>query len=134
MADKSALARLSARSVDERLAPMIRRGEVATCSIVQLEYLFSARSARDYEVTRQQFETGYPKVGIDQKVLDRSVEVQSQLANRGQHRGVAIPDLIIAATAEVAGLIVLHYDADFDLLAEVTGQPTEWVVPRGTID
>jgi predicted nucleic acid-binding protein len=65
--------------------------------------------------------------------IERAVEVQTALARKGQHRGLAIPDLLIAAAAEAAGLTVLHYDADFDRVAEVTGQPTEWVVPKGSV-
>lgn len=55
------------------------------------------------------------------------------LAERSQHRAVTLPDLLIAACAERAGLTVLHYDADFDRIAEVTGQATEWIVPRGSV-
>ena len=62
--------------------------------------------------------------------IERAIEVQSVLARTGQHRGVTIPDLLVAAAAEAAGLQVLHYDADFDRIAAVTGQLTEWVVPR----
>ena len=54
--------------------------------------------------------------------------------NRGQHRGMRVPDLVLAAIADIEGLTILHDDADFDLVAAVTGQPTEWVVPRGSID
>lgn len=63
--------------------------------------------------------------------MKRALDVQRQLARRGQHRR-PLPDLIIAATAELAGLTVLHYDHDFDLISDLTGQPTEWIVPRGT--
>ena len=56
-----------------------------------------------------------------------------EVVERGQHRAVSIPDLLIAATAEIEGLTVLHYDADFDLIADITGQPCEWIVERGTI-
>ena len=55
------------------------------------------------------------------------------LVERGQHRSVGVADLLLAATAEIERLTVLHYDADFDLIAEITGQPTEWIVPRGSI-
>jgi len=58
-------------------------------------------------------------------IEDRAVEVQLLLADRGQHRALSIPGLIVAATAELAGLIVLHFDKDFDLSREVTGQPVE---------
>jgi predicted nucleic acid-binding protein len=60
-------------------------------------------------------------------------EVQAALVERGQHRAVSIPDLLIAATAEIEGLTVLHYHADFDLIAAITGQPCEWIAERGTI-
>ncbi|MGH9126964.1 MAG: PIN domain-containing protein [Acidimicrobiales bacterium] len=63
--------------------------------------------------------------------MSRAIEIQHLLARRGHHR-VPIPDLIIAAAAEAAGLTVLHYDADFEMIAEVTGMAHEWVVPRGT--
>lgn len=70
---------------------------------------------------------------IGQDGLDRASAVQATLAARSQHRGVAIADLIIAAAAEAADLVVLHYDSDFDRISEVTGQQTEWVVPAGTV-
>jgi predicted nucleic acid-binding protein len=70
---------------------------------------------------------------MDQRILDRAVTVQDALAERSQQRGAKIADLLIAAAAEAAGLVVLHYDHDFDLIAEVTGQPTEWIVPPGTV-
>lgn len=73
-------------------------------------------------------------MSIDQDVLDRAAAVQGFLAESSQHRGAAIADLIIAAAAEAAQLTVLHYDAGFELNARVTGQPVEWIVPRGTAD
>ena len=63
----------------------------------------------------------------------RAREVQRWLIERGHHRAVGVPDLLIAATAEIEQLTVLHYDADFDLIAEITGQACEWVVPQGTL-
>lgn len=73
-----------------------------------------------------------PRVPVDDAVFDRAIEVQGWLARRGQHR-LPIPDLVIAAAAEASGLDVLHYDGDFDRIAAVTGQPMEWVVPRGSV-
>ncbi len=70
---------------------------------------------------------------MDQGVLDRAAEVQDALAERSRHRGAKIADLLIAAAAEAAGLVVLHYDRDFELIAEVTGQPVEWAVPAGAV-
>jgi hypothetical protein len=58
-------------------------------------------------------------------VEDRAVEVQLLLADRGQHRAPSIPDLLVAATAEVAELTILALDTDFELIAQITGQPVE---------
>jgi predicted nucleic acid-binding protein len=70
---------------------------------------------------------------MDQQVLNRAVSVQDRLAARSRQRGAKIADLLIAAAAEAAGLVVLHYDHDFDLIADITGQQTEWIVPAGTV-
>ncbi len=83
---------------------------------------------------RADLELRFTRVPVDQRTLDRAVEVQGLLADRGQHRGVNVPDLVVAAAAEQAGLTVLHYDADFDLIATVTEQAVEWVVPPGSVD
>ena len=97
--------------------------------------LFSARvgrrSPRPSCATSICASVTYP---LDQRIFDRAIEIQGLLADKGQHRAASIPDLVIAAAAENTGLTVLHYDADFELIASVTGQPTEWVVPRGSVD
>jgi predicted nucleic acid-binding protein len=77
--------------------------------------------------------SAWPFIAMDQPVLDRAVEVQDVLAARSQQRGAKIADLLIAAAAEIAELVVLHYDRDFDLIADVTGQPSEWIVSAGTV-
>jgi predicted nucleic acid-binding protein len=77
--------------------------------------------------------SAWPFVAMDQSVLDRAVVVQDSLAARSWQRGAKIADLLIAAAAEAAGLVVLHYDHDFDVIARVTGQPVEWIVPAGTV-
>ena len=119
-------------AVGERLTPIIESGEAATCAIIDLEVLYSARSHRDHQRTRRVRELAYERVPLTEEVFRRAVDVQGELAKKGRHR-VPIPDLIIAAAAELNGLVVLHYDADFDRIAEVTGQPVEWVVARGTV-
>ncbi|MDQ6928362.1 MAG: hypothetical protein M3159_06825 [Actinomycetota bacterium] len=70
---------------------------------------------------------------MTQPNLDRAMAVQDALAERSQQRGAKIADLLIAAAAEAAGLVVLHYDHDFDLIAEITGQPTDWILPAGSV-
>jgi predicted nucleic acid-binding protein len=74
-----------------------------------------------------------PKAAVDEECVVRALAIQALLAERSQHRGVSVPDLLVAACAERAGLILLHYDSDFDRIAEFTGQPTRWVVPRGSV-
>jgi predicted nucleic acid-binding protein len=132
LADKSALARLPQQSVDARLTPLLLAGDVATCSIIDLELLYSARTYADFT---QLFadRRALPMVDITQIDFDRALAVMHLLARGGKHRGASIPDLLIAAVAERAGLSVLHYDRDFDLIASVTGQDVEWVVPAGSV-
>lgn len=134
LADKSALARMRHPGVAARVAPLLRSGVLATCSITDLEVLYSARDAREYKEWRADRAGAYELIAIEQPTLDRAVEVQGLLAERGTHRGAPVADLIIAAAAERADVTLLHYDSDFDLIASVTGQPCEWVAERGTID
>lgn len=108
------------------------KGKVATCGVVDLEFLYSATSPKIYSATTVMLR-GMPRVGIDDECVSRALEVQALLAGRSQHRGVSLPDLLIAACAEQTGLTILHYDADYERIAAVTGQPAEWVVPRGSV-
>ena len=132
LVDKSALARMPLEPVRNRLAPIIEAGEAATCAIIDLEVLYSARNHQDHERIRQRRSLAYHSVPITEAILRRAIEIQGELARSGRHR-VPIPDLIIAATAEVSDLVLLHYDQDYDLIAEVTRQPAEWVVERGSV-
>lgn len=132
VADKSALARLARPTVAARLGPLLVGGDVATCSVIELEVLFSAKSHADLVATRS-IRRCLPSVDIEQVDFDRAVDVLEGLAGSGHHRAARIPDLIIAAVAERHRLTVLHYDKDFDLIGRVTGQPVEWVVPAGSV-
>lgn len=133
LADKSALTRRETRpGVREVLEPLLVSGEVATCGIVDLELLYSARDRATYRALVEALR-GMPRVTVEDSAVGRALAVQAMLAERSQHRAVPLPDLLIAACAEWAGLTVLHYDADFERIAELTGQPTQWVVPRGSV-
>ena len=132
LADKSALARMPLAPVRARLSPLIESGEVATCAIVDLEILFSARNHEEHARIRHRRRFAFDSVPLTEAIFKRAIEVQGELSRTGKHR-VPIPDLIIAATAESAGLTVLHYDADFDQIARITGQSVDWIVPRGSI-
>jgi predicted nucleic acid-binding protein len=131
--DKSALARRQTQAkVRETLDPLLLEGEVATCGIVDLEVLYSARGRSNYRTTAESLR-GMPRVALGEEDVQRALAVQGMLAERSQHRAVPLPDLLIAACAERAGLTVLHYDADFERIAKLTGQPVQWVVPRGSV-
>ena len=132
IADTSAISRMRSEAVSERLAPILRSGQVATCSVVELEVLYSAQNAKDLRETRERRKS-LPLVEMDQLDFDRAADVMEELARRGQHRSVGLPDLLVAACAERTGLTLIHYDSDFDAIASVTSQATEWVVPRGSV-
>ncbi|MGD0454682.1 MAG: PIN domain nuclease [Solirubrobacteraceae bacterium] len=134
LVDNSVLTRTAKAPVAARIEPMILSGMLATCSMTDLELLFSARNGEEHRARRDDLALRFVRVPLDQRDFDRAVEVQGLLADKAQHRAASIPDLIVAAAAERAGLTVLHYDADFELIATVTQQPTEWVVPRGSVD
>jgi predicted nucleic acid-binding protein len=124
--DKSALVRI-ATSVDaEAWSNRVERGLVHISNVTRLEVGYSARTG---EAARREFRepplVALPVEYLTPAIEDRALDVQLSLADRGMHRGPSIPELIIAATAELAGLTVLHVDKDFDVIAGVTGQPME---------
>ena len=133
LGDTSALARRGQPAVACRLDPLLEAGLVARCTPTDLEAGYSAPSGADFRRRRAE-RAAWPFVAMDQEVLDRAFEVQGMLAGRGEHRSAPIPDLLIAAAAAAAGLVVLHYDRDYERIAEVTGQPVEWIVPAGSAD
>ena len=101
-------------------------GGVRIATLTCLELGYSARTAADW---RAELDVpplaAMPVQYLTPAIEDRAVEVQILLADRDQHRAPSIPDLMVAATADLAGLIVLHFDKDFDLITEVTGQQVE---------
>lgn len=124
--DTSALARLGASTDAGVWADRIERGLVRIGTVTRLEVGYSARSGPDLRsAARRPPLASMPVEYQSPATEDRAVEVQALLADRGRHRAPSVPDLIVAATAELAGLTLLHVDKDFDLIAEVTGQPTE---------
>jgi predicted nucleic acid-binding protein len=124
--DKSALVRLAASPDAAEWARRIERGLVRITTVTRLEVGYSARSGPDLRAGLQQPPlSSMPVEYLTPAIEDRAVEILTLLADRGQHRAPSVPDLIIAATAELAGLTVLHLDKDFDVIAEITGQPVE---------
>lgn len=131
LADKSALTRMPVPAVGRRLRPLIEDGAVGTCAIIDLEVLYSSRNLADYEAVLRE-RLSLDAAPITPEVMATAIELQHELARRGQHR-VPIPDLIISAAALRSNLVVLHYDADFERLASVGGAAHEWVVPQGSV-
>jgi predicted nucleic acid-binding protein len=124
--DKSAIGRLHLAADAAEWADRIERGLVRVSTVTRLEVGFSARTAVDHRTLLSEPPmASMPVEYLTPKIEDRAVEVQSALAERGQHRAPSIPDLLIAATAELAELTVLHLDKDFELIAQLTAQPVE---------
>jgi predicted nucleic acid-binding protein len=124
--DKSALVRLPESQVAEEWASRIERGLVRITTLTRLEVGYSARSGRDLRAgIRRPPLSSMPLEYLTPGIEDRAIEVQQLLADKGRHRAPAIPDLLIAAAAELAGLTVLHVDKEFEVIANLTGQPVE---------
>ncbi|WP_158299686.1 PIN domain nuclease [Glycomyces paridis] len=133
LVDSSVVARHARPAIAERLAPLAAVGRMLICDITMMDQQVSARTANDSQKL-EYFFSGFEQPPITPEVFGRAKEVQRRLVQRSLHRSVKIPDLILASAAELNGLTVLHYDKDFDRIAEVTGQPVEWVVPPGEAD
>ena len=118
--------------VRERFEQLLTEGRLALCQMVALEYLNNAPNPKTYEAVRGALRA-QRWMDVSTPAMDRAMDVHRQLAARSQHRSFRLPDLIIAATAEMHGATVLHYDEDYDRIAEITGQQTEWVAPRGSL-
>lgn len=130
--DKSALARIAQSSDLKLWSNRVERGLVHISNVTRLEVGYSAQSG---DTARRQFTesplAAMPVEYLTPRIEDRALEIQILLADKGLHRGPSIPDLLIAATAELAGLTVLHFDKDFDAIATVTGLSAVWITaPR----
>ena len=134
LADTSAWHHSGSEWVAARWRSALGNDRVATAAPVRLEVLFSAQSARDYDAIAREL-SAVRQLPCGDDAWARSLDVQRLLAHkRGmRHRSMKMPDLLVAAVAELEGATVWHYDEDFDRIAAVTGQPTEWIVPRGSL-
>lgn len=130
--DNSAFARYRNPEVAAALAPKIARGLVGVSIVTELEAGYSSRSTAGYEAL-QEFMRELAPIAMTPRAEQRARGIQERLVRTSQHRAVALPDILLAALAYEESLTVLHYDADFDLIATITGQQTEWVVPRGSL-
>ncbi|WP_420622579.1 PIN domain-containing protein [Candidatus Poriferisodalis sp.] len=130
--DTSVLTRLSSDAIRAVAEPLVAAGRAARAGISDLEIGFSARDVDEWEKLANSLDELH-LIETSADHVRRARQTQRLLAERGL-KGRSIPDLLIAAAAEVEQLTVLHYDKDYDFIAEVTGQQCEWVVPRGSID
>jgi len=133
LADTSALARLRHQPVAAVLGPLIEAGLVATCGVIEFELGWASRTTTEFDQLRTDRDAGYEWLATHDEDWRRALDVQAALWRSGQVRAVGFPDLLVAAVAERERVTVLHYDVDYDLITHMTGQPTQWIVPRGTV-
>jgi predicted nucleic acid-binding protein len=119
-------------AITRRFDTLLAEGRLAACHMTALEWLNNAPDPKTYDRMRRAL-NAHRWVDVTAAAMDRAVAVHHELSKQSQHRNFRLPDLVIAATAEEHGATVLHYDADYDRIAAVTGQSVEWVVPRGTL-
>jgi hypothetical protein len=133
LAGTSALARMRHPAVAAVLVPLIEAGLVGTCGVIEFELGWATRSGEKFDQVRADREAGYEWLATHDEDWRRALEVQGRLWRGGRMRAVGLPDLLVAAVAERERVTVLHYDGDYDFISEVTSQPAQWVVPRGTV-
>jgi predicted nucleic acid-binding protein len=131
--DTSAAARMRLAVVADRLEPLITGGLVATCATLDAEALYSARGPEEYEQVRADRRAGYEYLPTDEVHWQRAFDAQRALARSGRHRAVGIADLLTAVLAVQHRMTIVHYDADFEIAAEVLAFEHRWVVPRGSV-
>jgi predicted nucleic acid-binding protein len=119
-------------TVRDRFLALLTQGRLAACQMTALEYLNNAADPGGYEVLWQALQA-QRWIEVTTESMNRALGVHRELAARSQHHHFRLPDLIIAATAELNGATILHYDADFDRIAAITGQAMEWVAPKGSL-
>lgn len=113
---------------------MVLDGALAVCDVVRFELLYSVRNGKEFAATDARL-GDLPDFEIGKGEWERALGIYRELAEQGgaHHRSVGYQDLLIAAAAESASATVLHYDEDFERIAAITGQPTRWIVPRGSV-
>jgi predicted nucleic acid-binding protein len=131
--DTSAQARIAHPAVRKIIAGLIADGAAATCVTVDLEAGYSGRDLAGVRLIAERRRDLYVVLPISEVIAERARDVQIRMAARGHHRAAGVIDLITAAVAEHHGAVVLHYGADFEHIAAVTGQPQAWIAPRGDL-
>jgi hypothetical protein len=134
LVDTSAQARSKHPAVRTVIAGLIVDRAAATCVTVDLEAGYSGRDLADVRTIAERRRSLYVGLPITEAIAERARDVQVRMAARGHHRAAGVIDLLTAAVAEQHNAVILHYDADFEHIAAITGQPQLWVAPRGTLD
>lgn len=132
--DTSAFTRIYVKQVQDILGGVIDAGVAATCITVDLEAGYSARNAEGTTKAFAAREMYFQQLTVTVAIEERARNILVRMAARGLHRAAGAIDILTAAIAEHYRATVLHYDADFEHIASVTGQQHQWIVPRGTID
>ena len=130
--DTSIVSRLGRPEVRDIIDPLTHAGRIGRAGITDLEVGYGSRNAQEWDQDMADLSV-FELIETTSDHVRRARQVQRLLASRSQ-RGRKVPDLLIAAAAEQAGLTLVHYDNDFELIANVTGQRCQWVVPAGSID
>lgn len=130
--DTSAAVRLFRREGMKEWGQAQSRSLIGLCDLTDLEIQYSARSTEERERVRDLIAFMFPWVPIPDRVFDRAREVQGLLTEHGWHRSAGPVDLLVAATAELSGLTLVHQDGDFETIGKVTGQETRWLLPSSS--
>ena len=135
LADTSAVVRLLRNPrVQELWQSQLRAGVIGVCTLTELEFLRGVQSKADHDRYATLLGTVFTWVVTPDDVWRRATEIQQMLADGSEHQGPSAVDLLVAATAELSGLSLLHYDHDFETIARTTQQPTTWLAAPGSID
>lgn len=132
--DTSVIHRLATPQVADRVDALGVQRPLYRCAVTDLEVMRSSVSPADYEARRSALISAYSELPITPDVMARALDTQRRMAAVSKHRGLSLADLVVAACAAAHGAVVVHYDGDYDLIADVTGQPAEWIVPAGSVD
>ncbi|MFE7114897.1 PIN domain nuclease [Streptomyces sp. NPDC057654] len=132
--DASAAGRIHKAGSVEKWEPVLRQGRIGMCASTEAELLVSARSVEQYERMHESFGALYTRCGVPGDAWARVHELQRGLARAGCHRSAGVVDLLVAVTALHHRLTLLHYDRDFETIAEHTGLRTQWVAEPGGVD
>jgi predicted nucleic acid-binding protein len=130
--DTSVLTRLDRPEIRQVVEPLALDGALGRATICDLEVGYSARNGAEWDLLVGALST-FARIETSEVHVRRATQVQRLLAH-GSQRGCKIPDLLVATAAEQLDAVVLHYDADFDRIAAVTGQRCQWVVPAGAVE